>query len=105
MRFEDKKQKAARRKGSWIVGLICGPVFAGIFCLAWLIPPLLSNFMLNPFFCVIGSIAATAPLADKIGKRQKVTAEQFAGPVAFCCMVFLVLLIFLYYALTACSKY
>ncbi|MDF7798080.1 hypothetical protein P4C99_01295 [Pontiellaceae bacterium B1224] len=99
MRFEDKKLKAQRRKASWIVGLICGPVFALVFCAVFFIPPLLANFYLNPFLCLIGSIAATAPLADKIGKRNKVMAEQFAGPVALCCMLSLGLFIFLRYSL------
>jgi hypothetical protein len=100
MRFEDKKLKAARRKGSWMVGLICGPVFAIIFCLAWFIPPLLAEYQLGLWIPLIGSIAATAPLADRIGKRFKVMAEQFAGPVALCCMLSLGLLMFLVYGLS-----
>jgi len=105
MRFEDKKLKAQRRKGSWVVGLISGPVFAGIFCLAWFIPPLLADYHLGLWIPLIGSIAATAPLADRIGKRHQVMAEQFAGPVALCCMLFLGLFVFLTYAWISCSKY
>lgn len=105
MRFEDKKLKTARRKGSWIVGLVCGPVFAGIFCLAWFIPPMLADYHLPFWLPLIGSIAATAPLADRIGKRHKVTAEQFAGPVALCCMLSLGLMLFLVYGLIEAFNY
>ncbi|MDF7823196.1 hypothetical protein P4B35_04170 [Pontiellaceae bacterium B12227] len=105
MRFEDKKLKTQRRKGSWVVGLICGPAFALLFCLIFFIPPLISNLTLNPLLCIIGAIAATAPLADRIGKRRKVTAEQFAGPVALCCMLFLGLFVFLAFSLSIASKY
>ena len=98
-RASDKKREAAQRKASWIVGLICGPVFAIIFCVVLYVPTLLFNLMLNPWLCLIASVAATAPLADRIGKRHNVMAQQFAGPMACCCMLALGLLLFLRYSL------
>ncbi|MDF7806484.1 hypothetical protein P4E94_03470 [Pontiellaceae bacterium B12219] len=95
MRFEDKKENARRRKACWLVGLTCGPAFALLFCMAWFIPPLLADYHMGLWFPLVGSISLTAPLADRIGKRFEVTAEQFAGPVALCCTLSLVLFLFL----------
>ena len=104
MRFEDKKLKAQRRKGSWITELIAGPSFALLFCLLLFLPPLLTkdSLDLGLWFPLFGSIAAVAPLADRIGKRHRITAEQFAGPVAFCCILFGLLLFSLISILLAC---
>jgi hypothetical protein len=105
MRFENNKENARRRKASWLVGLISGPVFALLFGLAWFIPPLLADYHLGLWFPLIGSISLTAPLADRFGKRFKVTAEQFAGPVALCCILSLGLLFFLVYGLIEASTH
>jgi protein-S-isoprenylcysteine O-methyltransferase Ste14 len=90
MRFEDKKLHTQRRKASWLTGLVCGPVFALIFCLAFFLPPLLTqdNFSLGLWIPLIGSVLAAAALADRFGKKYKITAEQFAGPVALCYKLF-----------------
>jgi peptidoglycan/LPS O-acetylase OafA/YrhL len=100
MRFENKKENARRRKASWLVGLICGLAFALLFCLGWFIPPLLADYHLGFWFPLIGSISLTAPLADRIGKRFNVMTEQFAGPVALCCMLSLGLFLFLIFSIS-----
>ncbi len=85
--------KRAKRKNKLLMALICGPVFtlvlgAVMFLLSLLPERILdsSHYALWP--AASGGCASAAAVADRLGKRFGLTPQEFAGPVAFSCVVF-----------------
>lgn len=82
-----------KRKNKFLMAIICGPLFAitltvVMYLLSFLPEGLTedSRFIIWP---AAGSgCASAAAVADRLGKHYGLTPQEFAGPVAFSCVIF-----------------
>lgn len=79
-----------KRKGKLIMAAVCGPVFTigffgFLFVLSFLSTDKWDGFQVLVWPALGGAAASAATLADRLGKRFKLTPQEFAAPVALSC--------------------
>jgi hypothetical protein len=79
-----------KRYQKFLMAVICGPTFAIVLFIFMYLITLIPESAANSLKYVVWPAAATgcgilAAGADRLGKRLNLTAQEFAGPVAFSC--------------------